>query len=356
MPRYIVKLRKGSLGHCCSVLNNKGKDYLLLKHINALCLSASGQGDLFELLGAEHIVRIDEDATVSLINTTETKVNQETPDRLWGLLRIGATFSGIPRRYPHPKVAVIDTGIDAHPYLRLSKKVVNFSDEKRAKDRHGHGTHLAGIIAGFSPVRNKKNAKRFHGVFPRLPLVNVKAFNKGGTSTISRIILALEWCIAENIRLVNMSFGLDQNHPALYEAIQACADKGMLMTAASGNGGRPGLKYPARYREVIAVGSINHDDQVSHFSQFGTDLDVVAPGEEICSTWRNGRFNILSGTSMACAHVTGTIALMLALKPDLTTAEIRHILSATCERLPTSFLLQGNGLINIKRMVQHVKE
>ncbi|GGK18973.1 aerolysin [Caldalkalibacillus thermarum] len=356
MPQYIAKLKEDSFQHCSALLDQKGIDYLPLQHIHALCLNASRQWDLFELLGAEHVLRIDRDVMVSLINDSKTNVIQQTVDRQWALQRIGAFIRRIPKRYAPPKVAVIDSGIKAHPYLRLAKKRVNFSDEKGTTDRHGHGTHLAGIIAGYSPVRHNKQLNPFHGVFPRLPLCNVKAFNKTGTSTVSRIIRALGWCIDENIRLVNMSFDLDQHHPALYEAIQACADRGILMTAASGNDGRPGLKYPARYREVIAVGSINQENQVSNFSQFGTDLDVVAPGENIYSTWRDGRFKILSGTSMACAHVTGTLALMLGLKPDLTLAECRQIFSDTCERLPTSLLLQGNGLINLRKIVQQMRE
>jgi subtilisin len=125
--------------------------------------------------------------------------------------------------------------------------------------------------------------------------------------------------------------------------------------AASGNNGSYGLDYPARYPEVISVGAINQKNQVSEFSQFGPNLDIVAPGEAILSTWLDNRYNTISGTSMACAHVSGALALILSAKPSITSTQAKRILLTDTERLHTTGAAQGKGLLSITSIIKALR-
>jgi len=303
-------------------------------------------------LGAEHILRIDEDTEISINSTESALAKSSKAGHSWGIERVGASLSRIPKRYPRPRVALLGTGITPHPHLRPAQAGINFSGEKGLKDHHGLGTHMAGIIGGYSLGRHKSD---FHGIYPFLPLSNVKVFNREGKSSISRVIQGLEWCINHQIGLIIFSFATHQHHPALYEAIKTAHREGIIMAAPCGDEGGLGLKYPARYHEVLAVGSINEQDLISSFSPSGTDLDCVAPGENIYSTSHLGRFQIRSGTAIACAHAGGCLAIMLSLKPDITLDGVRSLLKQTCERLSTSNLLQGSGLISLNGIITHLK-
>lgn len=353
MPDVIVKLRTNEdFQQCCTLLQSRKQKYQPLKKFTALHLSLGEGQEVTDIVDPGLIERVDADITLSIIQDEETET-ASTANSLWGMERIGATYRSVPKRYPRAKAAVLDTGLSRHPALAIAPKYANFSTEKTAHDLNGHGTHLAGTIGGF-PAR--KTLRHFHGVYPRLPLMSVKAFAKDGTAPLSAIMKAIEWCINQNVKLINMSFGIDEHNASLYEVIRTAYEEGVIIVAASGNDGNPGLKYPARYPEVISVGSINEDGQVSSFSQFGTHLDVVAPGENILSTWPKSQFKSLSGTSMACAHVTGVLALMLAVRADLTPDEAKQLLVESAEGLPTSPLLQGHGLVSVTNVLKRLRE
>lgn len=360
MPNYIIRLKnKESFNTCCKNLHSKKQKHKKIALLQSVFLSLPepNANHLVDpnLIDPTLIDRIDEDITIRLIKTLEVAPSAKSTDLSqasvpWGIQRIGADYSRIPRKYSRPKVAVLDTGLSYHPALRISSTYVNFSNETSALDQNGHGTHLAGTLGGYSTSQIKK-AKGFHGVFPVLPISAVKAFNKDGSASLSAILQSIEWCIQHKIQIINMSFGLDQHHETLYDAIKLAHQQGIIMVAASGNGGRPGLQYPARYPEVISVGSIDRQGKVSTFSQYGRNLDIVAPGDEIFSTWMKRSFKTLSGTSMACAHVSGALALILSIKPDLSAAAARRLLLQNTEPLSSTFLLQGNGLLSVSKII-----
>lgn len=354
MPHYIVKLKNQEQYHdCCTRLKTEQKSFKSFTRLNAIRVTLDENQRIEDFIDRDNIARIDEDITVYLIPDKHVQSSSsKLSKRPWGIEKIGAIYPFIPKKYSRPKVAVLDSGISVHPALKKNVKNINFSEEKSARDLDGHGTHIAGTISGFATKKDNK----FHGTYPRLALYNVKAFSKDGTASLSNIIDAIDWCITHNIQVINMSFGIDHNHQSLYEAIQLAHENGVIMVAASGNDGNPGLKYPARYTEVISVGSTNQDDKVSSFSQFGANLDVVAPGEEIFSTWRKKKYKTISGTSMACAHATGVVSLILALRPDLRSADVRHILLQNTDRLSYPYLYQGNGLISVTKIVEQLNK
>jgi subtilisin len=188
-------------------------------------------------------------------------------------------------------------------------------------DDNGHGTHIAGTIA----------ASNAHGgmigVSPGALIYPVKAFDYNGTAYVSDIIASIDWCIRNRMNIINMSFGMRQYSTALHEAIKRAHHAGIVIVASSGNdGNRGGIDYPARFPQTISVGALTRVGKIAPFSNKGKEIDIYAPGDRILSTWLNGRYNELSGTSMATSHVSGTIALMLESRSDLNPGEIKATL------------------------------
>lgn len=361
MANIIIQLKNRKLmEQCCQYLGKKEIAHLRLTRLHAISLPRNNVTELFSEINRGDIELITEDSPIQLIARPQVKrkrnrLKMPLVQLPWGIKRIGVYYTSVPRRYARPKVAILDSGVSPHPNLQLSSLRANFSSETSPEDLNGHGTHIAGIIGGFS-LSHKKGKHAFRGVYPKLPLISVKAFGQDGQGTLSGILRGIEWCMDHHIRVINMSFGMKKHHPLLHQMIRLAHEEGILMVAASGNEGKPGLSFPARYPEVIAVGAMNRENRVSSFSQFGTNLDVVAPGEEILSTWLKHRFATLSGTSMACAHVTGLLALMLSLAPELSPSKAKEYLLAHTETLPVSYLLQGHGLVSVKKIIACLKK
>ena len=296
-----------------------------------------------------------------------------------GADKVGATGQGI-------DVAMIDSGVVPVPGLTDPGKIVNgpdFSTEAddpslRYLDGFGHGTHLAGIIAG----HNGSNG--FAGVAPGARLVNVKVAASDGTTSISKVLWAIDWVIQNknsgdlNIRVLNLSFGVE--NPGAYQtdplaaAVEAVWQAGIVVVAAGGNAGASsgGLDSPATDPIVIAVGGTNTlgntkitDDTVADWSSRGDAQrapDVVAPGASIVSLRDPGSFIDMnfpegrmpgglfrgSGTSQATAVTSGEVADLLQQRPTLTPDQVKAIVSSGAINLAGADpLLAGNGEINV---------
>jgi subtilisin family serine protease len=171
-------------------------------------------------------------------------------------------------------------------------------------DDHGHGTHVAGIIAA------DLNNSGIAGAAPKARIYAIKALAADGTGYISDLITAIDWAITNNLQLLNFSLGTTYDSSLLRHKIQDAAGRGIIITAAAGNTNGGALLYPAAYNEVIAVSATDSKDNFASFSSLGAE--VAAPGVSIRSTVPGGRYATWSGTSMAAPHVTATLALMLA--------------------------------------------
>ncbi|MBQ2488444.1 MAG: S8 family serine peptidase [Bacteroidales bacterium] len=208
----------------------------------------------------------------------------------------------------------------------------NFKDNNKdcRTDSSIHGTAVAGIIAA-----KTNNGRGISGIAGGdscagvriLPYVMRKHFG-----------LSLQDAARKNVRMVNMSFSLSSLNDSLniYNAyIQNAVSHGILMVAASGNLQNPknNVKYPARNPHVMAVGAINKKNERRPTSCYGSQLSVVAPGEDIYTTTKNDTFTSGSGTSFAAPHVTGVAALMLSVKPELTPGQVRRIIEKTARKV-----------------------
>jgi len=267
------------------------------------------------------------------------------------------------------KVAVIDTGIDYdHPDLADNVKGgVSFVDyTSNYMDDNGHGTHVAGIIAAVD------NDEGVIGVAPKVLLYAVKVLDSEGSGYVSDVIAGINWAVENGMQIISMSLGTNTDYDSLRQACDNAYNAGVLLVAAAGNDasrftvrfGIDTIDYPARYDSVIAVGAINQEDERPSWSSTGPELELAAPGVDIYSTYLDNTYATLSGTSMACPHVTGVAALIFAsniaeVAPDYDqdgdgawdASEVRAWLQATAEDLgdPGKDELYGYGLVDAAR-------
>ncbi|MGI5287054.1 S8 family serine peptidase [Nonomuraea polychroma] len=248
-------------------------------------------------------------------------------------------------------VAVIDTGVDLdHPELNVYVDGArNCSTGTSADDGHGHGTHVAGTVAA------KDNLHGVIGVAPGARIWPVRVLNDRGFGSFSQIICGIDFVTAnaDQIEVANMSlggFGTDDgacgtvNGDAMHQAICASVASGVTYVVAAGNDHDDATNHiPAAYDEVITVSALadfdgfpggsgrptcrlDVDDTIANFSNFGADIDLIAPGTCILSTWKGGRFATISGTSMASPHVAGGAALYKVTHPTALPAEVKSTL------------------------------
>lgn len=253
-------------------------------------------------------------------------------------------------------IAILDTGCDlTHP--DLMDRIIggrNFTHDDKGnieifRDYNGHGTHVAGTMAA---TRNQTGVV---GVAPEANLLIVKVLDRNGSGQYEWIINGINYAIEQKVDIISMSLGGPADVPELHEVIQRAVASNILVVCAAGNEGdgqdfTEELAYPGSYNEVISVGAINLDRKISSFSNSNKEVDVVAPGENILSTYLNGRYAKLSGTSMATPHVSGALALLKALsnqtfernllEPELYAQLIRRTIP-----LGNSPKLEGNGMV-----------
>ena len=208
------------------------------------------------------------------------------------------------------KVAILDTGVDTdHPDLTAA--IIDTKDftGDGIEDANGHGTHCAGIVGA------RLNGVGFVGVAPRSELLIGKVLANNGNGAYSWITEGIYWATECGANIISMSLGGPSSDPELYKAIQYALFHGVYVVCAAGNEGSlytNSIGYPGRYGGVITVASHDYNGNPSGFSSKGGEVDVMAPGSDIWSTYREGGYAELSGTSMATPFVAGLAALITA--------------------------------------------
>ncbi|RXJ01641.1 peptidase S8 [Anaerobacillus alkaliphilus] len=280
-----------------------------------------------------NIAYIEEDAPVEA-------TAQTTP---WGVSHIRATTVHSWGNYGSGvRVAVLDTGIASHTDLRISGGASFISSEPSYQDYNGHGTHVAGTIAALN------NSYGVIGVAPSVNLYAVKVLDRNGSGSLSGIAKGIEWAVNNNMDIVNMSLGGSSGSTALQQAADNAYNRGVLLIAAAGNTGSNGIQFPARYNSVIAVGAVNSSNQRASFSTYGSQLELMAPGVNVQSTYLNNTYSSLNGTSMAAPHVAAVAALVKSEYPWASNVQIRQRLRDTATNLGSSTYF-GYGLVDALR-------
>lgn len=274
---------------------------------------------------------------------------QTTPS---GVTRVGAadssTKAGDGEGSVDADIAVLDTGIDLdHPDLTVAGGVNCVPGDKSYDDKRGHGTHMAGIAAA------RDNGTGVVGVAPGARVWAVRVLDEQGNGSLSTLLCGIEWVTdhADVIDVANMSLtGRDVDRGcedgALHQAICASVEAGVTYTVAAGNSGSDARYFtPAAYPEVITVSALadfdglpgalastpsrcrgGDDDEFAEFSNFGSPVDLLAPGVCIRGPWLEGAYATLTGSSQSAAHVAGAAALYVSANGNATPAEVRDAL------------------------------
>ena len=244
-------------------------------------------------------------------------------------------------------VAVIDSGIDTkHP--DLAGTVAASFDVLGPHEAHFHGTAMAGAIAAHG---------RLTGVAPQARLLAVRSLDADGQGTTLSIVDGINWAVARGARVLNMSFAGPQD-PLLRQHVAAVHARGVVMVAAAGNGGpESGPLYPAADAHVIAVTATDADDRLYPLANRGRHIAVAAPGVDILGPAPNEGVQLISGTSVAAAHVSGIAALILERAPTLRPEEVRTVLMRTAAALaaPDAKEDSGAGLTDALRAVESAR-
>jgi|GEM_PF-3910633 len=213
--------------------------------------------------------------------------------------------------------------------------------------KNGHGTHMAGVIAA-----SADNSIGVLGVAPQAKIMSLKALDDNGKARFSNIAKAIIYASDQEADIINSSWGCNCNLPKmLIKAYQYAGKKGVVFVSAGGNDANSKNNYaPANLKQVIAVASVDHENQLSSFSNFGTSIDIAAPGQNILSTLAQGAlinknpgtkmsadenfdYYYLSGTSASSAYISGVCALILAHNPDLRVKDLKTRLRSATDTL-----------------------
>ncbi|MEU2615057.1 S8 family peptidase [Micromonospora sp. NPDC007271] len=271
------------------------------------------------------VAYVEQNRTVSIAGT------QPNPPS-WGLDRIDQRNLPLNSSYTYPNTAsnvrayIIDTGVLFGHNDFGGRAVSGFDavDGGSADDCNGHGTHVAGTVGGSS-----------YGVAKGVQIVGVRVLNCQGSGTTAQVVSGIDWVTANAVKpaVANMSLGGSADS-SIDTAVTNSINSGITYAVAAGNGDIFGNRQnacnysPARVAPAITVGATQNNDAAASFSNYGTCVDILAPGVNITSAWytSNTATNTISGTSMASPHVAGAAALVLSANPTWTPQQVRDSL------------------------------
>ncbi len=299
------------------------------------------------MIPENRVASVRSDAQVKLVELDQavSTVAQTTP---WGITKIGADVSSTlagngSGTVSNVRVYVIDTGVDTkHADLNVAGHV-NFAGGKNA-DCNGHGTHVAGTIAA------KDNTSNVVGVAPGAPITGVKVLGCNGSGYTSGVIAGVDWVTANAVKpaIANMSLGGSASQ-SMDNAVIASAASGVFYALAAGNEGADACNYsPARAggganNGIATVAATDSADREASFSNYGSCVDIWAPGVNVVSTRLRSGTTTMSGTSMASPHVGGGGALFLSTHTTATASDVEAAMKGAAQT--TGTLSKSGALI-----------
>jgi thermitase len=279
----------------------------------------------------------------------------------WGPQKIGAVQAwDIEKGSQDVLVVVIDTGVTyTHPDL-AARYVANGYDwvnnDNDPMDDHGHGTHCAGIIAAAMD-----NGLGIAGL-AQVKIMAEKFLSSGGSGTSWNAAQAITHAIdvgktISNRIVLSNSWGSSSSSSAVQDAMTYAYQNGALIIAAAGNSGSSNPFYPAAYPEVVSVSATDSNDNFASFSNYGNMIELSAPGVSIYSTYLNGGYTYMTGTSMAAPHVAGVAALVWSHFPSYSRDQVRTVLENTADDLgqPGWDQYYGYGRVDAYRALQGIQ-
>jgi hypothetical protein len=276
----------------------------------------------------------------------ERILEQEEPFRGSAMEWIGANKNRKDRG-TGVKVAILDSGVDSsHPALE-GLKISHFSMLPEDSDlTHGHGTGIASIIAG--------QKDELLGVAPSCEIVSIRVLDEMGKGDAFTVARGIVKAVDEGVDIINLSLGGINPSAVLESSIKYAREKNVVLVSSAGNEGGEGLAYPARYSEVVGVASVDANSRVSSFSNYGTGVDIAAPGVGVLSAWSSQEQVLFSGTSIATAFVTGAIASEISRVRSNDSNNVMDALYNNADETeePGVDKWSGKGILNLRRVEQ----
>ena len=279
----------------------------------------------------------------------------------WGLDMIESDAAHQTTRGDGAVVAVVDSGVDAgHPDLggRLLPGHDFVDNDATPQDGNGHGTHVTGIVAA-----NAGNGVGVSSVAPGARVLPVRVLGDDGSGDSATVAAGIDYAVAHGAQVINLSLGSDVplvgSDSTFGAAIDRALDHGVIVVAAAGNDGLPACEQPSGQGRLLCVGAVDKRGMRSFFSSFGQGLGVVAPGgsavpvsgEDILSTWNDGGYMELAGTSQATPHVAGVAALLVSKGLHGQAAVNRILATAKDAGTPGPDPQYGAGIVNARAAV-----
>jgi serine protease len=289
--------------------------------------SSAIRGAVFEM-DAKTAAKMAQDPSIDFIEPDQTvTLNATQQNATWGLDRIDQRSGSLDSQYSYNtsaanvNVYVIDTGVNAHPDFggRVFSGYDFVDNDNDASDCQGHGTHVAGTVASNT-----------WGVAKGAKVYGVRVLNCQGSGSYSAIIAGMDWVAENHVKpaVANMSLGGGASS-SIDNATNNLVASGVVTVVAAGNDNSNACNYsPARAADAITVGSTTSGDARSSFSNYGSCVDIFAPGSNIRSTSQSGGSTVMSGTSMASPHVAGVAALYLANHPNATPSQVEQAIES----------------------------
>eukprot|EP00571_Detonula_confervacea_P016891 CAMPEP_0172302312 /NCGR_PEP_ID=MMETSP1058-20130122/4033_1 /TAXON_ID=83371 /ORGANISM="Detonula confervacea, Strain CCMP 353" /LENGTH=822 /DNA_ID=CAMNT_0013012737 /DNA_START=87 /DNA_END=2555 /DNA_ORIENTATION=- len=234
------------------------------------------------------------------------------------------------------KVCIVDTGYDGG-HVDLPKSGITMTETDYGDpmtDGDGHGTHCAGVIGALG-----NNNRGIVGVNPdptKFSFHISKALNDDGMGKASSVLKGIEGCIKAGSKIISMSIGGGPKSQIFGDIYEDAYDQGVLVFAAAGNVGKLQDDYPASYPHVVSVGAVDKDSIRASFSNWNSQLELMAPGVDIVSTYPGNSYHRLSGTSMATPYVAGVAALVWGYFPRCSNQQIRNVLALSAKSMVAS--------------------
>lgn len=345
-------------------INDNKQDFLEENNMISLELSES---EAAELSVDDNIEFIEEDAIVEgstqkdkvILNEKKShkkqkKVNKKnSSDHEWNVQMINADKIKKNKLKKKIKIALLDSGVDAGNDISLAYSISLVPGEEEMTkifmDGSGHGSSVAGLIAA------QDNEEGITGINPNAEIYSIRVLDDADQAPLSRVIEGIYLAIEQKVNIINMSFGLNTYSEALEEAVEAAAEKGILVVAAAGNTGDKGVQYPAAYEEVLAVGSVDKQGEVAEHSAKGEEIEIVAPGELVRTTGFLGTEMVSSGTSLAAPQVAAVASLIWERDPSVPADFVRGLLKESAN-LYGEAESYGNGLVDAEYALDHYDE
>lgn len=300
----------------------------LAKSLNAsvqMKFSAALRGAVFEM-DEKTAAKMAKHPLVDFIEPDQmVTINATQNNATWGLDRIDQRGGSLDSQYTYNtnasnvNVYILDTGVNNHSDFggRVSSGYDFIDNDNNTSDCQGHGTHVAGTVASAT-----------YGVAKGADIIGVRVLDCQGSGSYSGIISGIDWVAQNHVKpaVANMSLG-GGSSSSIDNATNNLVAAGVVTVVAAGNDNSNACNYsPARAADAITVGSTTSSDSRSSFSNYGSCVDIFAPGSNITSTSMNGGSQTMSGTSMASPHVAGVAALYLANNPNATPSQVEQAL------------------------------